>query len=143
MAKKTPQQIADKWKRNTQGSGQAYREGVMAVTESPTAKAAAKADKMLANLTKAVQGGKWAAGLNSVSMQEWKDKTINKGLPRINAGVEASAPKFAKFAAQLNSHQDQIKAELESMPDLTLEDNLNRMLHNARKMAEFQFNKNA
>lgn len=141
MAKMTAAEQAAKWKQRTKNATADYRAGIERVTESPMEKAAGKQDKMLQNLTAAINSGKWANNLRSVPLSKWKESAINKGLPRISAGVDAAEPTMAKFVGQLNQHQDAIRDELKSMPDLTLQDNLQRMLHNATRMSEFKFEK--
>jgi len=134
----SPQEYADKHARNLKNSVEDIRRGLERVTESPTAKAAAKADKMLQNLSQSVQSGKWAARLNSVSLEDWKAKAINKGLGRIAAGVDAAHDKQVEFATQLFAHEEHLLAELTKMPDLVLEDSINRATTWIRGMAKFK-----
>jgi hypothetical protein len=96
------------------------------------------AAQMLTNLTQAVQSGKWEAGLRKVTLQDWKKQIIEKGIPRINQGVQGAQGQVADFAGQLLSYQDTIKQEIERMPDMTLEDNINRMTAWVRRMSQFK-----
>ena len=138
MARLTPQQVTEKHARRLKGSIQDIQDGVNAVTQAPGVKAAAKKDKMLANLTAAVQSGKWGDRVSKVTLEDWKTSMIQKGLGRIAQGVDGSQQKIADFYAQLLPFQDSVKAKINAMPDLTLEDNLNRMVANAREMAKFR-----
>lgn len=138
MAKLTPQEFAEKWARRLSAAAPDIQKGVQRVDQSPTEKAASKKDKMLANLTAAVQGGRWEAGLRRVSLNDWKSALINKGIPRITQGVTGAQSDVADFAAQLLSYQDQVKGEIERMPDLTLEDSIQRMTTWVRKMSQFK-----
>lgn len=141
MAKLTPAEQAKKWQDRTKAATSAYRTGIDKVSESPMEKAANSEDKMLAGIQNAVSSGKWAKRLRSVSLAQWKEAAINKGVGRIAAGVDSAVPTMEKFVGQLNTHQDNIKSELASMPNLTLDDNIQRMVHNARRMSEFEFDK--
>lgn len=138
MAKITPQEFAEKWARRLTASTPDIQRGVNRVDVSPTEKAANKKDKMLTNLTQAVQSGKWEAGLRKVTLQDWKKQIIEKGIPRINQGVQGAQGQVADFAGQLLSYQDTIKQEIERMPDMTLEDNINRMTAWVRRMSQFK-----
>lgn len=138
MAKLTPEEFADKHNRNMKNAVEDIRRGVERVTESPMKKAAAKKDKYLAGVQKAVQDGKYERGLNSVPLDEWKDKMINKGINRIAAGVDESRAKVEKFAAQLNSFQDGLKAEVGRLPDATPEDRINKAVAWMRGMQKFK-----
>ncbi len=137
MAKLTPQQFAEKWARRLQSAAPDITNGINRVDTSPTEKAAAKKDKMLTNLTQAVQGGKWEAGLRRVTLADWKKAAVEKGVPRIAQGASGAGPKVTNFASQLLPFQDTLVAQVKSMPDLTLEDSINRMVTFTRGMAKF------
>jgi len=134
----TPAEFADKHARRLKASTEDIRLGVERVTDSPTAKAAAKADKMINNLSEAVRTGKWARGLNRVSLEEWKTKTLEKGLGRIAAGVDAARGKQIDFATQLFAHENALLGTISNMPDLTLEDSVSRATAWIRGMAKFE-----
>jgi len=137
MAKLSAAEFQEKHARRLKASVEDVRKGIDRVTESPTAKAAAKADKMLTNLTSAVQNGKWAAGLKRVSLEEWKRKTRDVGVNRIAAGIDASAAKVVAFAEELLPHIDRGQEKIKAMPDITLDDSINRMTTFVRHMAGF------
>jgi hypothetical protein len=138
MAKLTPAQAREKHARNLKASVPDITIGVNAVTEAPGKKAAAKADKMLANLTEAVRSGKWAQRVGDVTLEEWKIQMVEKGIPRIAQGIDGSAAKVEAFFSQLFPYQDGLQAKLKGMPDMTLEDNIGRMTTWVRGMAQFK-----
>lgn len=138
MAKVTPQQFTEKWQRRLSGATTDIQNGINRVDTSPTEKAAAKQDKMLANVTAAVQSGKWANGLRRVTLNDWKTAAVNKGIPRISQGVQGAGGKVTAFASQLLPFQDSLKGKIDSMPDLTLDDSINRMTTWIRGMATFK-----
>lgn len=137
MAKLTAQQFQEKHARRLTAAIPDVSAGIDRVTESPTTKAAASKDKMLANLTASVQSGKWAAGLNRVTLEEWKNKAKNVGVNRIAAGITAAAPKVIAFAEKLLPYIDSQQAKIKSMPSVTLEDNIARMTTFIRGMSQF------
>ncbi len=141
MARKSPQASGEKWVRNTKGATQDMRDGIDRVTEAPGAKAAAKQEKMRQGILDAIDSGKWAERVASVPLNEWKDAMLTKGVPRVSAGVEAAAGKVAQFHQQLSDHQDRIDTTLKGMPDLTLEDGINRMVAQVRGMSDFKLKK--
>jgi len=138
MARVTPAEFQEKHARRLKGSLVDMRAGIEKVTESPTKKAATKADKMLARLTESVQNGTWAARLGKVTLEEWREKMINKGLGRVSGGIDAAAAKVTDFATQLLPAVDAAKKKVEAMPDLTLEDSITRMTEYIREMAKFK-----
>jgi len=138
MAKLTPAEYQEKHARRLKGATEDMRLGVEKVTESPTAKAAEKKDKMRANLNRALDSGKWERGLKRVSLEDWKRQMTEKGIGRVAAGIDGAAAKVTAFASELLPFQDTLKASVKKMADITLEDNINRMTTFIRGMAKFQ-----
>ena len=136
--KVTASEYAEKQARRLKASTEDIRRGVERVATSPTAKAAAKKDKMLTNLTAAVQSGKWEAGLNRVSLEDWKRQTLDKGIGRIAAGIDGARGKIEEFGAKLLAYEDRVMGEVDKMPDLTLEDSISRMTKWTREMSKFK-----
>lgn len=138
MAKLTASEFQEKHARRLKASVEDVRKGIDRVTESPTEKAAAKQDKMLTNLTAAVNSGKWAAGLKRVSLEQWKKQTKDVGVNRIAAGIDAAKDKVVAFAEDLLPHIDRGLSKISALPDTTLDDNINRMTTFVRHMAEMK-----
>lgn len=138
MAKLTATEFQEKHARRLKAAVEDVRKGIDRVTEAPTAKAAAKQDKMLANLTRAVTDGKWAAGLKRVSLEEWKRKARDIGVNRIAAGIDGAKEKVVAFAEELLPHIDRGQEKIKTMPDVTLDDNINRMTTFVRHMSSFK-----
>jgi hypothetical protein len=136
--KLTPEQYVAKHAQRTKAAVPDYTAGIQGVTSSPTAAAAAKQNKMLANITEAVNSGKWKAGLQRVSMEDWKNAAINKGAGRIAAGIDGAADKVHSFAQQLLPYESSLQEQVNKLPDLTLEDSVNRASTWIRGMSKFQ-----
>jgi hypothetical protein len=138
MPKLTPEEFAEKHARRLKASVDDIRNGVSRVNEAPGVKAAEKKDKMLQNVTRAIQEGKWEQRVKAVTLDEWKTKMIDKGLNRIAAGIDAAKDKQVDFARQLLEYQTGLQNKVNKMPDLTLEDSLNRMTEWVRGMSKFR-----
>lgn len=132
----TPQQIAEKWSRNLGSATQSIREGIEAVTENPAAKAARRQDAYVAGVQRAVAEGKYAAGLNRVTLEMWKEAALTKGLNRIGPGATAAVGKFTQFMTEFMPHVQAGQRALQSLPRGDLGTNIQRavmmMQHNAR-----------
>jgi len=137
--KVTAEQFVEKHNRRTKAALPDMRVGVERVTTAPGVAAAAKADKMEANLLEALHSGKWARRVAAVSVEDWKKAMVDKGVNRVAAGIDAAAPKVHQFAEQLLSHQSGLMSTVEAMPDLTLEDSIGRMTAWVRGMSKFEF----
>jgi hypothetical protein len=138
MAKLTPQEATEKHARRLKGSTEDIRRGVSRVTEAPGIAAAAKQDKMRQRLMESLDSGKWANRVKSVSLQDWQRLMVEKGVGRIAAGIDEAKEKTEDFFAQLFQHQEGLQRKVENMPDLTIEDSINRMSTFIRGMAEFK-----
>ena len=138
MAKVTPEEYAEKWNRRIKAGLTDMRKGVEKVTEAPGAKAAKAADKMKAKINEAIDNGTWGKNVAAISVDEWKSKMINKGIPRVSGGADASKDKVASFAGKLLPAVDAAAAKAKALPSLTLEDNITRMTTFIREMAKFK-----
>lgn len=135
---KTPQQVADKWSANLAASGQAIKDGINGVTTAPTQLAAAAESRYISGIQAAVASGKWQAGLNRVTLQDWKDAMLQKGLARIGPGATAAKGKFATFMGQLLPFQQQLVSTLPPRGDINA--NIARMTAFAQGMHSFRRN---
>lgn len=138
MARKDPKQISDKWVRRTQSASQDMVNGVNNVTVNPAEQAIAKEQKLKNNIIQAIDSGKWRRGMQTVTLESWKKAMVEKGAPRVAAGAQASAGKMETFYSELLPYQDQLQSKLNSMPDLTLEDSINRAVTWMRGMSNFK-----
>lgn len=138
MAQKDPKAIAEKFVRRTQAATQDMTNGVNAVTINPAQQAIAKEAKLLQNVTQAIQSGKWRRGMQTVTLESWKQAMIQKGAPRVSAGVQAAQGKMEQFYGELLPYQEQLQTKLSTMPDLTLEDSINKAVTWMRGMSNFK-----
>ena len=138
MAKLTAEEFQEKHARRLKASIPDIEKGIQRVTVSPTEKAAAKVEKMRVNILKSIDDGTWQRRLRAVTLDEWKQKAISKGVPHIAAGIDAAAEKVKDFASQLLPYIDKVKADVDKLPDLTLEDSINRMATFTRGMSKFK-----
>jgi hypothetical protein len=136
MAKISASQAAQKWNRNLAGSTQAIKDGVNAVTVSPTEKAARQADAYAQGVARAVADGSYQAGLRKVTLDDWKTAMTSKGIPRIASGAQAAVGKMEDFLTEFLPHVEAGQRMLESMPRGDIQQNIQRAVamieHNAK-----------
>lgn len=138
MAKISPEEFQEKHNRRLKAALEDMRKGVDKVAEAPTKLAAQKQEKMKAKINEAIDKGIWRARLEAVSLEEWRSKMIDKGLPRVSGGIDAARDKVVNFASQLLPYVYSVQEKVSKMPDLTLEDSINRMTTFIREMAKFK-----
>jgi alanyl-tRNA synthetase len=136
MAKLTPQEQADKLARRLKSATQDIQRGIERTTVAPGQQAAKAVQKMRQNINEAIDSGRWAKKVSSVSLSDWQQKAINKGIGRIAAGVDEAMPRLVEVATNLQSVQNQIDSKIASMPSMTLQDNINRMVTQVSEMAK-------
>lgn len=138
MAIASAQALAQKWAKNLGGSGESIRRGVEAVTVSPTQKAAARSDAYLAGVQRAVADGKYQAGLRRVTLQDWQQSMLQKGINRIASGANAAVGKMESFLSEFLPHVEAGQRMLESMPRGDLSSNIGRAVAMMEWNAKFK-----
>ena len=133
MAKINPAEAAEKWARRLSAATEDIRAGVERVSEAPGVAAARKRSKWEAGLRDS--GDKWERNTRAVTLEEWKDKTLNVGLNRVAQGAQANQGKTQGFFEEFLPFLDRGVAQVRQMPDTTMEDRINRavamMRHNS------------
>jgi hypothetical protein len=130
---KSADQVAAKWARALAAAGPSIEAGVRAVNTAPGQAAARQKNAY----TQGVQDSadKWAARVAAVSVGEWQQATIDKGVPRIASGAQAAEPKFQAFMGQLLPFEENLANSLPARGGL--EQNIERMTRFVRGMSSF------
>lgn len=136
MARVTADQAAAKWVQRLSAATQDVANGVQGVTTAPGLAAARNRQGYLAGVQASVD--KWAARTSAVSLQEWQDKMVNVGVPRIATGAQANQGKMAAFMADVLPHIDAGVTKVKAMPNASLEDGIARSAAFIRHMATFK-----
>ena len=105
-----PTDAATKWANAMAAAGPAYTAGVQAVTQAPTAQAAAASDRWLAGIQASVP--KFKANLQAVTLQDWQNSAVTKGAPRLGSGASAAQDKTAAVFTQLFQYGEQLRNTL-------------------------------
>lgn len=130
--------VAKLWADRAAAAGQRMKDGVNAVTESPTAKAAAAKDQWLAGVQRAATEGRYEDGLNAVTLQDWKTAMTEKGVSNMATGVRASVGKMERFLRDFLPYAESVSDEVRAMPKGTLQDSINRATAAITKLAQFR-----
>lgn len=120
----TPTSATQRWVTNLSAATSQMTAGANAVTVAPGQAAAAAADKWLAKVTAAK--AKFQANVSAVSLQSWQNSYINIGIPRVAQGAQAKQGKFESFMADFLPYLQSGVAQIDKMPNTTLQDGINR-----------------
>src|SRR5262249_32155863 len=138
MPVQDPRTVADRWVSRLSGSVDKIRQGVQAVTTSPTSQAAAAVNLWQQRLALPETAQKFQRSLQAVSLTDWQTDMIQKGLPRIPTGAAAARDKFMGFLQQFLPFVSQVATTVHQMPKTTLEDRINRAVAQIRGTAQFR-----
>lgn len=129
----TSQQVADKWAKNLAMSTDSIKAGVNAVTTAPGEKAARNQIGYISGVNE--NADKWARNVRRVTLEEWRNATLNIGLQRLQTGTQKGKPRMEAFMQEWIPYEEQLKAKLASMPKGSLEASI------ARAAEAIRFNK--
>jgi hypothetical protein len=138
MAKLTADQYAEKQARNLKNSLPDIRAGIERVSTAPGIAAAAAQARMKDNLNRSIDDGRWAAKVRGVTLEEWKNAALNKGVDRIAAGIDQAYSKQVAMAGRLLSAVDTAAAKSNAMPKGTIQDSIARMTSFVESMHNFK-----
>lgn len=133
-----PATVAQRWVSRLGGSTDKIRQGVQAVTTSPTQQAANAAAVWQARVAMPETAQKFQRALSRVSLADWQNAMINKGIPRIATGASNAQAKFQAFLTQFLPFVAQVAQTVHQMPHTTLDDRINRAVAQIRGTAAFK-----
>lgn len=90
--------MTNNWSKNGAAKKQQWIDGINGVTENPMAKAAARADAMLAGVTEAVSSGRWARKLQSLPISAWSGPAVAKAQNFVAGFTGPGLSKYTAFA---------------------------------------------
>lgn len=137
QGQKNAADVASKWANNLGAAGPSIQKGVQSVQTAPTQLAAKNPDGYLAGVQRAVSSGRWQRNLMNVTLQEWQQAMIQKGLPRIQAGAQMGKANMQSFMQDFLPYVYSSQQQLASQPRGNLEQNISRMTTWVRAMASY------
>lgn len=126
---------AQYWQTGLQNAGPKISAGIDRVATAPGVKAAAKKDKYVAGVT--ASQDLWARRVSAVSLGEWQQRA-KAGVSRIAEGAAAKADKYANAVQPVFAHMDSVLSRVDSMPDSTLEQRIQKSAEFQRGMAAYK-----
>lgn len=133
-----PQQVAAKWAARASSAGPDYQRGVEQTDKDPTALAIQNQGRLLANFTRSVQDGTWAARLRAVGKTGWVEAVRTKGVTNYTNGVSNAEAKVAAAFAPLLAFEGNLQRQIQSMPSDTDAAREARMLAWTRGMRAYR-----
>lgn len=133
-----PATVAARWVSHIGGAVDKIRQGVQSVTTSPTQAAAAAGNLWQQRVADPATLAKFQRSLGRVSLSDWQNAMINKGIPRIATGASNAKDKFTAFLTQFLPFVNNVANQVRAMPKATLDDRINRAVAQIRGTAQFK-----
>lgn len=126
MARVDAQGWLQKWGTRLNSAQADMKSGALRVTTAPGQSAAAAAQLMLTRITEAINSGLWAKNVSAVTLAQWQDAFINKGIGRVGAGVTAAQKSKGQIITNLLNAVDTASAKARALPKGTIENSIAR-----------------
>ena len=136
MARVTPQEYVDTWASRLQGAGTEIKRGIEKVTVAPGQAAMKARELMKARIIEAIDSGLWDKQVGAVSLEDWKQAFLTKGIDRVRGGVDASKGKQLNMAAKLLPAVDQAASKARALPKGTIDQSIARAATFMTEMAK-------
>lgn len=136
MARVSAQQWLQKWSNNLNAAGPYIKAGVARVSVAPGQSAAAAADRMLSGVQAAVTSGKWARNVSAVSLADWQNAMVNKGIPRLQQGTAQAVASKGNAITTLLSNVDAAAATANALPKGGLQQGIARAVAFMQDMSQ-------
>lgn len=133
----TGQEVAARWRERLSGARAKITAGVEGVQRAPGESAAAQVEKWAANTLAAKN--KWAQNVKSVTLAEWRQAMIEKGIPRIAQGAQAAEDRMTQFFDALLPLTARIKEEVRKMPKSNIDESLARVRKSMEMMRTLRY----
>jgi hypothetical protein len=127
---------ANNWAAALGQSSAKAQAGAQRVRTSPGALAAQNAQKWINRVNESA--GKWARKVGAVTLAEWQQAYITKGVPRIASGAQAAQPKYQAALVPLFQYMQGVWDQVNAMPSDTPQQRDQKMLQWAAQMRNYQ-----
>jgi len=115
-------------------AGPEYEAGIKAPQRNPIEAALAANAKRIARLKDSIEKKTWETTMGKLTLKDWQDPALAKGVERFPRGVELAKPKIERFVTKWQPILSGIQDEVRAMPEETDAQREARMLKNLRAL---------
>lgn len=137
MARKTADMVVEKFRRRISGAGPDYRYGIENPIRPWVEGYAASSERMKQELSKALAEGRHLKGAREKGQQRWEQKVRAVGVDRFTGAATIAAENYAKVVSDIMSAAEAARSAASKLPNVTLEDRLNRAVAAMRAISEY------
>lgn len=135
--RKDPTAVLKKWQTNAGNAGESIKAGVNAVTSPPSQQAANAADLWQQQVSSQTAKDKFVQNLQKVTLQDWKNAMLDKGVSNYQNGIRGATQKMQRFLTAFLPVAAASSEQVKAMPKGTEADSIARMVQNMRNMKAF------
>lgn len=132
-----PSEVAQQWTQGMSGATEKWKKKIAQVRVSPATKAVAAKEKMVNKFMESMNDGTYEASMGGVTLSSWAGACQAKA-SRLAAGAAEGKLKMQAYLQQAKSVYDANENEIESMPNITEEDAVQRMIRNMQNMKKLK-----
>lgn len=132
---------ASKWAKNLIAAKDAMRAGAQRVTIAPTELAAKQVDRYASGCAEAASSGRFERGCRKVTLNDWLDSYLNKGIKNLDVGVRAGETKMSTFMSSFLPFIQAKSAQIQAMPKGTRADSMARIAANLDAMDAYKMSR--
>jgi hypothetical protein len=137
MAIPSAQVAAERLANGIRNGATRYTAGVNAVTVSPTIKAADSRAKWVNAMADPRTADRWENGLRDTTLAQWKTATSTIGSQRYSQSADKAQANYQEFMTKFIPYLTQVQEQVRAMPDITVEDRINRAVTNMRLLSQY------
>jgi len=136
MARKSVDMVVEKYRRRIAAAGPDYRYGIENPIRPWVEGYAASSERMKAELQKALSEGRHLKGARDKGQARWEQKVKAVGVDRFTSAAAIAAENYSKVAGEIMAAAEAARAAAAKLPNVTLEDRLNRAIAAMRAISE-------
>jgi len=141
MAKKTAEQIVQKYQEGVARSGNAYAAGVQNPSRPWAASTAAAEGRWRNGIQQAIQNGSFARGVQKAGDAKWAQAAAGRGAANYAAAAPHAAQAYASRAGEIMGAANAAAQAANSIPGDTMEQRLQRALAAMKATSEYWKNR--
>jgi len=137
MAKKTPEQIAEKFQRGVAGAGSDYLSGVQNPSRPWASATVAGGKRWTAAIQEAIQKNSFARGVQRAGDAKWAERAATIGAQRYTTAAPQAAAGYSQVAGRIMAAASAAQAAVQSMPNESIEQRIARSAAAQRAISKY------
>lgn len=127
MAAKSGAEIFEQYRARMSQSMARIQKGAETTEKSQVGNAIKQKELMKQRIMEAIDNGSWETGLRNAGDQKWLRNLVQKGIPKITAGIDANKPEIIAKMEKVGQVGEMVSKEVDAMPKGGVEESIARV----------------